>query len=82
MQLFLLPHLLQRNHGGRFNMLIIREKTLRRVLREEFERFMETPQETSSYTIKAPTGAEIIMPNFVKERFDEGRVESIKDIIE
>lgn len=62
-------------------MLILSEKKLRKVIREEFERFMEAPQQSNSYSIKSETGAEIIMPNPAKEAFDEGRVTSIKDII-
>lgn len=58
------------------------EKQLRKVIREELERFMETPREPpNSYSIKAETGAEIIMPNLVREAFDEGKITSVKDII-
>lgn len=63
-------------------MLILSERKLRRVIREEFERLMEPPQQApSSLSVKAESGAEIIMPNPIRERFDEGQVISMKDIL-
>ena len=58
------------------------ENWLKRIIREELNAFMELPQNKSdSYSIKSATGGEIIMPNYVREQFDEGRVKSIGDII-
>lgn len=63
-------------------MLILSEAKLRKVIREELEQFMESPQEKPQvYSIKGANGGEIIMPNFVKEGFDEGKIKSIGDII-
>lgn len=61
--------------------MILTEKTLRRIIREEFERFMEVPRMTDDTIIESPTGAAIIMPNPVREAFDEGRITSIGDIL-
>ncbi len=63
-------------------MLLLSEKQLRRVIREEFERFMELPEKPPDViSIKAETGADILLPNYIKDQLDEGKVESIKDII-
>lgn len=63
-------------------MLILSEQKLRKVIREELERFMEPPQEKpQTYSIKGANGGEIIMPNYNKEKFDAGQVKSLKDII-
>lgn len=63
-------------------MLIISDKKFRRVLREELERFMDLPQKVpDSYSIKAENGAEIIMPNPTREKFDTNKVNSIGDIL-
>lgn len=63
-------------------MLILSEKKLRQILREEFERLMSPPQKTQDIvSMKSLAGGEIIMPNFVKERFDEGKIKSLADII-
>lgn len=63
-------------------MLILSEAKLRKVIREELERFMEIPQEKPQvYSIKGVNGGELIMPNPTKEMFDTGQVKSLKDII-
>lgn len=63
-------------------MLILSERKLRRVIREEFERLMEPPKQIpNSLSIKAESGAEIIMPNRVREMFDSGEVTSVRDIL-
>ncbi len=63
-------------------MIILSEKKLRSVVRSEFERFMEVPRASPDVlSIKAETGAEIIMPNYVRERFDNKEVNSFADII-
>lgn len=63
-------------------MIILSEKRLREVMREEFERFMSVPEKPPSvYSIKSANGGEIIMPNYNKEKFDAGQVKSLKDII-
>lgn len=62
--------------------MILSEKQLRRVIREELEKFMEAPQQAPNVlSIKNPGGGEIIMPNYTRERFDAGEIKSIGDII-
>ena len=63
-------------------MLVLSEKKLRKVIREEFERLMEGPtQPNDDITIHAVTGADVIFPNYIKERFDSGKVSSFNDIL-
>lgn len=63
-------------------MLILSEKKLRSVIREEFELFMAQPQSSlSTYSITSSAGGEIIMPSPIKEAFDEGKIKSIGDIL-
>ena len=63
-------------------MLILSEKRLRVVIREEFEKFMEVPQTPPDVlSIKSETGAEIIMPSYAKQQFDDGKVHSFADIL-
>ena len=58
------------------------ENWFRGIIRSELQAFMESPEKApNSYSIKSITGGEIIMPNYVREQFDEGRVKSIGDII-
>lgn len=62
--------------------MILSEKKLRNVIREEFEKLMTgSPPKPDDYSIKSAAGGEIIMPSFTKQQFDEGKVKSIKDII-
>lgn len=61
--------------------MILSEKKLRRVIREEFERFMEAPQPQPDATVlHAETGADVIFPNPIREMFDAGEVKSLADI--
>lgn len=63
-------------------MLILSEKRLRAVMREELELFMGKPEpNVNSFSIKGENGGEIIMPNPTKEMFDAGKIKSIADII-
>lgn len=62
--------------------LILSQKKFRKVIREEFERFMVPPDDPIDVTsIKSMAGGELIFLNPVREMFDEGRVKSLKDII-
>lgn len=63
-------------------MLLLFEGQLRRVIREELNKFMEAPQALpNSYTITSAAGGEIIMPNEIYEKFEAGVVKSFKDIL-
>lgn len=62
--------------------MILTEKQLRRVIREEFERFMSPPEAPENIiSMKSAAGGELILPNPVREKFDEGTVTSLKDIL-
>lgn len=61
--------------------LIFTENQMRKVIREEFERLMSPPENPDVYSIKSVAGGEIIMPNPTKEKFDEGKINSIDDIL-
>lgn len=62
--------------------MILSEKKLRKVIREEFERLMSPPEPSSNMThITSLSGGEIIMPNYTKEMFDQGKIKSMKDIL-
>lgn len=58
------------------------ENWLRRIIREELIAFTERPPtSTGSFNIVSEAGGELIMPNPIREQFDEGKVTSIKDIL-
>lgn len=65
--------------------MILSEKKLRKVIREEFERLMSPPEPSPNIThmthITSLSGGEIIMPNYTKEMFDQGKIKSMKDIL-
>lgn len=63
-------------------MIILSEKKLRQIIREEFERFMGKPEPPPDIlSIKGANGGEIILPNYVKEKFDKGEIKSLADIV-
>lgn len=60
-------------------MILTSEKDLRRIIREELERgFGNVPENVIS--MKSDAGGEIIMPNPIREQFDQGNVRSLADI--
>lgn len=63
-------------------MLILTESKLRQIMRDELERFMGSQESLpDSYSIRSANGGELIMPSPIKEKFDEGEVKSIGDIL-
>ena len=51
---------------------------------QQFKDILEISKEPPTepiISIKSSTGGEIIMPNYIKEAFDTGKVTSVKDII-
>lgn len=64
------------------SMLFLSQEKLRATIRDEIRLFMEEAGKTTELDIvNYETGAEIIYPNFIKEQFDSGKVESLKDIL-
>lgn len=63
-------------------MLILSEKKLRRIIREELlDIFNVQPSPQPVLTMRSDAGGEVIMPNYVKERFDKGEIKSLADIV-
>ena len=62
--------------------MIFLEKWLRRIIKDELQQFMEAPQNApQSYSVKSLAGGELIIPNPVRQAFDEGKVKSMGDIL-
>lgn len=63
-------------------MIVLSEKALRRIIREELERILAPTEENQhDIVVHSPTGADVIFPNAVREGFDNGEINSIGDII-
>ncbi|MDE2104793.1 MAG: hypothetical protein KGL39_46580 [Patescibacteria group bacterium] len=59
------------------------ENYFRRLIREELDLYFgQRPRQPETMEIhNNETGADLIMPNFIKEAFDEGKITSIGDIV-
>ncbi len=63
-------------------MLIFTEKKLREIIREEVRDFAEKSGMVDNLDLlNYETGSEVIFPNFIRERFDTGQVNSMRDIL-
>lgn len=56
------------------------ERWVRKIAKDEINRYYQAIPEPSIQLYNEETGAEIIMPNPVREAFTDGRITSFKDI--